>query len=282
MIIYNFGFILILSDITAQMEMTANNISDGLTTKKFGAKLFVFDTIDSTNTCARLLAECGSEEGTVVYAEEQSSGRGRLKRKWISEKGANLLFSIVFAPNIKERRYYLLPLLVSVCVVDGIKKEAPECPVIVKWPNDILLTGGEKIGGILTELTHTYEDKLRIIVGVGLNVNQKKFPSELQSIASSLYIATGKEIDRVRLLHSILTEIESQYESVTESPETIVDRWKSHCTMFEKPVRVTQGAKIKTGICKDIDRDGALLIEDNKGKTYRILAGDITSVAINT
>jgi len=262
--------------------MTISTIADGLKTKKFGKKVFVFDTIDSTNTCARLLAECGTEEGTVVYAEEQTSGRGRLKRKWISAKSENLLFSIIFAPKIKERRYYLIPLLVSVCIVNSIKKDIPDCPVIVKWPNDILLSGGKKIGGILTELTHTYDNDLRIVVGAGINVNQSTFPSELNTTASSLYIATGKELNRITLLHSILYEIELVYNSVEADPDSIVERWKSHCTMFGKPVQVIEGKKVKTGICKDIDREGALLIEDKKGTINRIIAGDVTSVAINT
>ncbi len=261
--------------------ITTHNITHGLTTNLFGKKIFVFDTIDSTNTCARLLAECGVEEGTVVYAEEQSSGRGRLKRKWLAAKGENLLFSIIFSPQIKERRYYLIPLMVSVCIVEGIGKNVPECAVIVKWPNDILLTTGEKIGGILTELTRTYNHELRIVAGIGINVNQTKFPPSIASAASSLRIASGKQVDRIALLHEILSGIEKNYDAVHADPDSIVERWRSYSTMFDKPVQVQQGRTIQTGICKDIDREGALLIEDKKGNVIRIIAGDVTSVAVN-
>lgn len=261
---------------------TSSDISRGLRTNIFGLKLFVFDTIDSTNSCARLLAESGVEEGTVVYADEQTSGRGRMKRKWYSERGENLLFSIIFAPHIKERRYYLVPLLVSACIVESIKRTVADCDVVVKWPNDILLSSGEKIGGILTELTRTYNEELRIIVGVGINVNQTMFPSDIASTATSLKIAAGQEIDRIALLHEILWAVEQDYDAVQTDPDRITERWRSYCTMFGKPVRVQQGSTVQTGICKDIDREGALLIEKKNGNVIRIIAGDVTSVAINS
>jgi BirA family transcriptional regulator, biotin operon repressor / biotin---[acetyl-CoA-carboxylase] ligase len=260
---------------------TSHDISHGLVTKTFGKKLFVFETIDSTNSCARLLAECGVEEGTVIYAEEQTSGRGRLKRKWYAEKGENLLFSIIFSPDIKERRYYLIPLLVSVCIVDSIRVHVPDCETTVKWPNDILLASGAKIGGILTELTRTFKDDLRIVVGIGINVNQTKFPSGIASTASSIKLAVDRDIDRYVLLREILSCIELNYDSVHSNPESIIDRWRSYCTMFGKPVRVLQGKNVQTGICRDIDPDGALIIENNRGKTMRILAGDVSSVSFN-
>lgn len=261
--------------------ISSHDIADGLETRLFGKKVFVFETIDSTNTCARLLAECGVEEGTVVYAEEQSSGRGRLKRKWLSDKGENLLFSVIFAPEIKERRYYLIPLMVSVCIVESIRNIIPQFTTVVKWPNDVLLPGGEKVGGILTELTRTYSDELRIIVGAGINVNQTKFSPEIAHTASSLRLASGKRIDRVVLLREILAGVDNYYEAIHTAPESVVERWRSYSTMFGKPVQVQQGKTIQTGICKDIDKEGALLIEDSKGNVIRILAGDVTSVAVN-
>jgi BirA family transcriptional regulator, biotin operon repressor / biotin---[acetyl-CoA-carboxylase] ligase len=257
-------------------EITRNNPA-----RIFGKKMFVFDTIDSTNNCARLLAESGTEEGTVVYAEEQTSGRGRLKRKWLSEKGLNLLFSIVFSPDIKEKRYFIIPIMTSVSIVESIRANVPGCEVSVKWPNDILLADGKKIAGILTELTHTYDDQLRVVVGIGINVNQTRFPGELSNTASSLCLATGREIDRTSLLHSILATIEKYNAGLASDPDRIIDRWRSFCTMFGKPVRVRQHREVHIGICRDIDRDGALIIDNENGKKIRILAGDVTSVAFN-
>jgi BirA family transcriptional regulator, biotin operon repressor / biotin---[acetyl-CoA-carboxylase] ligase len=261
-----------------------DDIRKGLETSIFGGKLFVFDSIDSTNTCARLLAECGVEEGAIVYAEEQTRGRGRLNRSWESDKGMNLLFSVIFSPRIHERKYYLIPLMVSSCIIDSVRPLLPESPPIVKWPNDILLGSGEKIGGILTELTHTYEHELRIVVGVGLNVNQVRFPGHLTGKVSSVKLASGydADVDRTALFHSIVTAIESRYPSVGSDPESIIERWRSYCSMFGKSVRVSQGSAAFSGICKDIDRDGALIVETGNRGTVRVLAGDVTSVAVNS
>jgi BirA family transcriptional regulator, biotin operon repressor / biotin---[acetyl-CoA-carboxylase] ligase len=260
----------------------STDITKGLKTRIFGEKIFAFDSIDSTNTCARLLAECGIAEGTVVYAEGQTDGRGRLKRTWLSDKGKNLLFSIVFAPTIKERKYYLVPLLVSTSIVGAIKKILPEHQVSVKWPNDILLDSGKKICGILTELTYTIEGELRIIAGIGLNVNQTDFPPHLSEIASSLIMVSNRPVDRFALLREILHDIDVSYELLYTNPEEIITIWRSSCTMFDKPVLVRQGETTQEGLCKDIDSEGALLIEDKKGTIVRIIAGDVTSVAINT
>ncbi len=262
----------------------SQNIVQGLKTGIFGKKIFTFETIDSTNTCARLLAESGVEEGTVVYAEEQSAGRGRLKRKWHSTKGENLLFSVIFTPDFKERRYYLIPLLAAVAIIEGIRKCVPACPVVVKWPNDILLESGEKIGGILTEFTRTYDGKLRVIAGIGLNVNQTRFPENLKTRASSIQLSAGKKVDRFFILREILSGIEKYY-NVLQNPDKrdmVVERWRSYCTMFNKPVSVQLGAAEHTGICRDIDDDGALLIENKNGEILRIVAGDVTSVAFNS
>jgi BirA family transcriptional regulator, biotin operon repressor / biotin---[acetyl-CoA-carboxylase] ligase len=99
---------------------TSRDITDGLETTFVGQKVFVFGSIDSTNTCARLLAESGVENGTVVYTEYQTKGRGRLNRKWASEQGQNLLFSVVMYPDFEERRYFLVPLMISVCIVESV------------------------------------------------------------------------------------------------------------------------------------------------------------------
>jgi len=260
----------------------STDITQGLKTKIFGKKVFVFDTIDSTNSCARLLAECGNVEGTVVYAEGQTGGRGRLNRTWISEKGKNLLFSVIFAPTIKERKYYLVPLLISTSIVRAIKMILPVCPVTVKWPNDILLDPGKKICGILTELTYSIEGEIRIVAGVGLNVNQTDFPPKISAVASSLRTVAERPLDRFALLRDILTNIETSYDALYTNPESIISTWRSNCSMFDKPLRVQQGDSIQEGICKDIDSEGALLIEDKKGTIVRIIAGDVTSVAVNT
>jgi BirA family transcriptional regulator, biotin operon repressor / biotin---[acetyl-CoA-carboxylase] ligase len=157
---------------------TSKDITDGLPTRCIGQKVFAFESIDSTNTCARLLAESGVENGTVVFAEHQTRGRGRLSRKWTSEKERNLLFSVILYPDFDERRYFLVPLMISVCIVKSIEELEFPVPLTVKWPNDVLLENGKKIAGILTEITHTYDGQPRIVAGIGVNVNQTRIPGQ--------------------------------------------------------------------------------------------------------
>lgn len=156
------------------------------------------------------------------------------------------------------------------------------CPISVKWPNDILLDSGKKICGILTELTYSVEGELRLIAGIGLNVNQTDFPPDISSVASSLKTVANRPIDRFRLLREILTDIDTAYGLLYTDPGAIIETWRSNSTMFDKPVRVRQGNIVQEGICKDIDSEGALLIENKKGTIVRIIAGDVTSVAVNT
>jgi BirA family transcriptional regulator, biotin operon repressor / biotin---[acetyl-CoA-carboxylase] ligase len=259
---------------------TSRDITDGLETTFVGQKVFVFGSIDSTNTCARLLAESGVENGTAVYTEYQTKGRGRLNRKWASEQGQNLLFSVVMYPDFEERRYFLVPLMISVCIVESVGRLGFNIPLTVKWPNDVLLDNGKKIAGILTEITHTYDDQPRIVAGIGINVNQRNFPSPIADTASSLSAAAGTNIDRLRLLKILLTCIETHSGSLHSNPQQIITLWRSHCSLFDKRVTVEQHRKKISGIFRDIDTDGALLLEDEKKKTIRILAGDVTTVSV--
>jgi BirA family transcriptional regulator, biotin operon repressor / biotin---[acetyl-CoA-carboxylase] ligase len=259
---------------------TSKDITDGLPTRCIGQKVFAFESIDSTNTCARLLAESGVENGTVVFAEHQTKGRGRLNRKWTSEKERNLLFSVILYPDFDERRYFIVPLMISVCIVKSIEKLKFPVPLTVKWPNDVLLENGKKIAGILTEITHTYDGQPRIVAGIGVNVNQTHFPESLVQKASSLLAAAHIEFDRMLLLRTLLVCIEEHYAVLSANPEHIIEMWRSLCTMFQKIVTVEQHRKTLSGVFRDIDTDGALLLETANGKTIRIMAGDVSAVSL--
>src|SRR5512140_1081597 len=148
---------------------TAEALRKGLKTDHFGRKIYTFETIDSTNNCARALAGCWAEEGTVIIAEQQTAGRGRLGRSWEANPNENLTFSIILRPTISPDAVNLLPLSVAVAVSEAIEKLTgmrPEC----KWPNDLLLDG-KKVAGILLEGSVTQSKVDWIVIGVGVNVN---------------------------------------------------------------------------------------------------------------
>jgi BirA family biotin operon repressor/biotin-[acetyl-CoA-carboxylase] ligase len=208
------------------------------------------------------------EEGTLVIAEEQTVGKGRQGRTWISEKGKNLTFSVVVKPNNFQEVSGLLPLCAGLAVVEAIQS----CTAInaeCKWPNDVLIDN-KKVCGILCE-----SSKTGIIIGIGINVNQSSFAEELKSQATSLLIEQKKEIDRIGLLVQILERLEHWYKKVIEKhTQEILSTWKAHSTMLGRQVRVLQNNQTISGIAIDLVNDGGLLLQTNDTIT-KVHSGDV-------
>ena len=169
----------------------------GLKTRVFGNKIYTFDSVDSTNNCARAVAACGAAEGTIIITEHQTAGKGRLGRHWQAEPNQNLMFSLVLRPNVSPESINLLPLYVAVAVSDAIEN-ATGLKVECKWPNDILYNG-KKVAGILIEGSIKQNAVEYVVIGIGINVNQMKFDGDLTTKASSLRLECQKEIDRTVL-----------------------------------------------------------------------------------
>lgn len=249
-------------------------LQERLSTRILGNKLFVFETIDSTNTCARTLAQAGTEEGAVVLAEFQSEGKGRLGRRWQANPGENLLFSVILRPSIPRASAGFLTFYASVAVARAID-ETCGCSIECKWPNDLLLNG-RKVCGILLENSIEQDVVECSVVGVGLNVNQTDFPADLGATAASLKSILGHSIDRVDLLAEILRSFERSYDEVKRSSfGTLVADWVSRCRMFGRKVTVSQDGQLVTGTALGLHDDGGLLL-DTPGGRRTIYAGDIS------
>lgn len=247
------------------MELTKEYLLDGLPTLVFGQKLFVFEEIDSTNSCARALADIGADEGTLVVAEHQTQGRGRLGRSWTAEPRSNLLFSLLLRPPLTQDQAGILPFYAAVAItraVEGLIGQRVEC----KWPNDLLLNG-RKFCGILLE-TAIQEGRLaHAVLGVGLNVNQRTFPESLATTATSLLRVRDKGVDRRLLLHAILGEMEALYADVrVRATDAILSAWLSRCTMIGKEVAVQTGHAIVRGRALAVRDTGALVLETDDGQ----------------
>jgi BirA family biotin operon repressor/biotin-[acetyl-CoA-carboxylase] ligase len=253
---------------------TAEALRKGLRTSRFGSKIYTFDTIDSTNNCARALAGCWADEGTVIIAEEQTAGRGRLGRTWQANPNENLTFSIILRPKMSPEAINLLPLSVSVAVVQAVEQVTGvrlEC----KWPND-LLADNRKVAGILLEGSFSRNTVDWIVIGIGINVNQTIFPADLEQKATSLKLAAKKEIDRTKLFRSILESLERYYRAGTENGfQSILPDWIAHTTMIDKNISVMENGKVFSGVVKGLSRDGGLILRtDNTERT--LFAGDVT------
>jgi BirA family biotin operon repressor/biotin-[acetyl-CoA-carboxylase] ligase len=220
------------------------------------------------------LAQCWADEGTVVIAEEQTAGRGRMGRTWQGDPHQNLTFSLVLRPKSEPSSINLLPLYVGVAVAEAIELETG-LEVVCKWPNDILVNG-KKAAGILIEgsLKETSIDF--VVVGIGVNVNQKTFPPEIAPKATSLGNESGREISRESLFRQILLSLERHYQSMkTNGVEHVISLWSSRSSMIGRQVSVDQNGSIFTGVVKGLDGHGALLL-DRDGMDVALLAGDVT------
>lgn len=254
------------------VDIIAEEVYLGLKTD-FIKDIKVYSQLNSTNEKAKELARAGSDTNTVIIAEEQLAGKGRLSRTWYSPKDTGLWFSLVLRPEILPEQAPFLTIIASLAVVTALKK-LKFAPVI-KWPNDILLEG-KKVCGILSELSANLGGINFAVVGVGLNVNQKSFPAELTE-ASSLYLLGEKKLDRIKLLQSILNAMARYYQRLLAGDDSkLLKEWKGYLNILNKKVTIYSSKKVYQGIVIDISQKGELLLKDEQGKTHSFWAGDVS------
>jgi BirA family biotin operon repressor/biotin-[acetyl-CoA-carboxylase] ligase len=249
-------------------------VLQGLQTHVLTGPVHYFETLDSTNNLAKELAAREAPEGTVVIAETQTGGRGRLGREWDSPPGVGLYVSVVLRPLLPPVELPQITLSTAVAAVRAIRRVTGVAPGI-KWPNDLLLNG-KKLGGILTEM-ETESDRIRhVVTGLGLNVNNPNFPPELAGTAISLSQALGGSFSRVDLLQAWLEEFEKVYERfVNRGFAEILIEWKRYTITLGREVMVRQGPRLIFGQAVDVAIDGALLIHTPDGETVRVTSGEI-------
>jgi BirA family transcriptional regulator, biotin operon repressor / biotin---[acetyl-CoA-carboxylase] ligase len=244
----------------------------------FGKRFLHFFKIDSTNRIAMELGYAGEPEGTLVLAEEQTAGRGRAGRSWHSERGTGLYFTLLLRPRLAPAQAPLLTMLAGLSAHAAIQGLTGLTPGL-KWPNDLLLNG-KKVGGILTEM-HAEPSVVRfVIVGIGINVNQEKFPPELASIATSLRKESGKMNYRLELLVRLLRQFESDYNRfLREGPSFVVERFQRASNFANgRRVRVETGAESYVGTTAGLSPEGLLLVAKENGPVLTVIAGDVSEV----
>lgn len=242
----------------------------------FGRRIHHFFKTDSTNTIALRLAAEGEPHGTLVIAEEQTAGRGRWGRAWYSEKTSGIYLSIILRPPLAPQQAPLLTLAAGLAARDAVA-EVTALPVDLRWPND-LLTGGRKFCGILTELQAEAQRIHHVVVGIGVNVNHAKIPSELEKIATSLRLAAGRPVSRLELLAHLLTAFDRTYNRLLEEgPAPLVARFGEVSSYArDKRVRVVAPREEFTGVTAGLDAMGSLLVRRDDGRLTPVLAGDVT------
>ncbi len=278
---WGYGLRLNRSDVTfvsAPDILSATEITHGLKTKKFARTVFAYQSVKSTNDLAAQAAADGAPQGAVVVAEEQSQGRGRFGRVWHSPPESGVCMSIILRPDFQPSRAPAVSIMTALALAETLEVFVPG-KVQIKWPNDVLVSG-KKIAGILTELTADQNRIEYLIVGVGINVNQKTgdFPEELRGIATSLRRATGKKQRRVRLLQRFLVDLEKEYRRYQRSfLKPSRKRLRGYSSLIGHDVSLAVGRRISSGRAVDIDDNGCLVIDTANG-LKAISSGEVTVV----
>lgn len=251
-----------------------------LQTRILGHPFLYFRELNSTSDMAKELAIRGAGEGTVIIAETQTKGRGRLKREWLSPAGG-LWLSIILRPKIEPKHASKLTLMVSVAVAKTII-ELFRLKTEIKWPNDVLIKG-KKVCGILTEAKTSGKTLDFVVVGIGINANFRvnALPSSLQNSSTTLRENLKKDVDGEKLLRGLLEQIESYYHLFTNGKfSTILNEWRSLASFLGSHVEVTNHGGKTEGKAIDVDEDGALIVKLKDQSICRMISGDLTSLRI--
>jgi BirA family biotin operon repressor/biotin-[acetyl-CoA-carboxylase] ligase len=237
-----------------------------------------FDSLPSTNVEAARRAIEGAAEGLCVVAAEQTAGRGRLQRQWVSPKGAGLYFSIILRPSFEQSAWPLLTLMAAVAVHDALR-DSCALETDIKWPNDVLVND-QKLCGILAETVETSRGRA-VVVGIGINLTQHAFPAELAGIATSVEGAAGQNPELEVVLAALVSSLVSYYQTLKQpgGPEEIVHAWAARSSYCEgKRIRVMESNATLVGTTRGLESDGALRVETDKGEMRIVRAGDVCIV----
>jgi len=261
----------------------------GLETEVIGKDIRYFDEIDSTNNYAKRIAYDGCKEGTVIVADCQTAGRGRLGRSWLSSAGKGIWMSVILKPRIAPEDVQIITLAASVAVcraiaaVTGIHAE-------IKWPNDVVLDG-KKLCGILTEMNTEIEQVNFLVLGIGINVNhgEEDFPDDIRNIATSLKAFTrigykdagdkGEErvFSRSSIIRRILLELEDVYGKINSGlTDEIIEEWKNYSATLGRTVRITGRNCEYTGVARDVTSNGRLVVDCTDGITREVVSGEVS------
>jgi len=254
-----------------------HDIKLGLKTSVIGGKIQFLSEVASTNTLAMEMAADGTPEGTVVIAETQTGGKGRLGRKWISPKG-NLYLSVILRPKIPIQKAPLITLTGAVAVASAIRTTCG-LEAGIKWPNDILISG-KKVSGLLTEMS-AEQDRIRhIVLGIGVDVNMEmgELPPDVRSLSTTLAAETEAKINRTALLQQVLRDLEHWYQKFLGNEEDVLNEWRKLNMTVGNRITVSGAGEALDGLAQGVDRDGRLIIRLDDGTIRTVAAGDVTIV----
>ena len=252
-----------------------DTISNEIHTEWAGKTVHFAKEIDSTNSWIKKLAKEGAEHGTLAVAEFQSAGRGRFDRKWDAPEGSSIMMTLLLRPQFSPQYASMLTLVMGLAVAQAVQELGFE--VSIKWPNDVVISR-KKICGILTEMGTNGLEINYVLIGVGINVNLKEFPSEMQDKATSLFLESGKEYDRNQIIALVMKHFEENYEKFIQTCDFthLLEDYHRILANLNQPVRVLDGENSFEGISRGIDEKGELLVEREDKSVVKVSAGEVS------
>lgn len=250
-------------------------ISKAIHTKWAGKTVHFARETDSTNTWAKMLAREGAAHGTLAVTEFQSAGRGRFDRKWIVPEGTSVMMTLVLRPEFSPLYASMLTLVMGISVAQAAERLGLSASI--KWPNDVVVSR-KKICGILTEMSANVDKINFVIVGVGINVNTEAFPDEVADKATSLYLESGRKLDRSQVIAFVMEAFEKNYEKFVETCDltNLIEEYQRLLANHNQPVRVLDSSSPYEGICRGITAAGELLVELEDGTVNAVGAGEVS------
>ena len=239
--------------------------------------ILYFDTIDSTNTKAKELAAQGAPHGTVLIADRQTGGRGRMGRSFHSPGGKGIYLSVILRPNCQAAQLMHLTCATAVAACNAIEFAENLRPG-VKWTNDLVF-GKKKLGGILTELSLRTDGSVEYaVVGVGINCSQtnQDFPEDIQSIATSISASVGRSVDRGKIAAAVILHLQQIMDTVLTQKDAIMEYYRRDCITIGKEISVCSPTLVRHGTAIDVDDDGALLVTFPEGHTEAVNSGEVS------
>jgi len=269
---------MMITSAAAHRPLSVDDLRRACVAARFGQDIRCFESVTSTNAVAHQLATEGAAEGTVVIAEAQSQGRGRLGRAWASPPYQNLYLSLILRPPIPVASAPQVGLVAGLAVAETAREWAGAAAI--KWPNDVLVRG-RKAAGILTEM-EAEDGRVRFIVlGIGVNLNSapEDFPPDLRDKAISLCSAAGAPVDRMRFAARLLSQLEQRYDLFLRGGFAAIRLlWESLSCLTGRYVQIEGGEERCTGVVSGLDGDGALRLRRPGGQETRVVAGDVTVI----
>jgi BirA family biotin operon repressor/biotin-[acetyl-CoA-carboxylase] ligase len=252
-------------------SLSAAAITDGLATRFIGHEVSCYPSLPSTNDVAKIRSQEGAKEGMVIIAEEQTAGRGRIKRRWLSPRGG-IALSIILYPPLD---YLSSLIMVASLAVAGSIERVTGLKAQIKWPNDVLVNG-KKVCGILVESDVRGNKVDYAVIGIGINANLKlsEFP-QIAPMATSLSQELGRDVSRREIVRSLLAEAERLYLALPEG-DSVFKQWRERLVTLGQEVQVSSAEATYKGIAESVASDGSLLLRQPDGNLLKIVAGDVT------